>query len=224
MLHFALLLLSACSPDPKEPVYSNYEAAIKARAADERLCIDHSRHTLFGNYGDFSAEPFVELAAASWPAWDELVQAGMYQKQEVQEPYQYQPSYNRTLKIPVRGYRYTLSDNFKPFLVTSSSFFSGNERKLCFATYAFDKVVSAKGPHLGFGGMSVVQVTYSLEPEALPDEIADQRKILEKYFPDLFNQSKTKTGNIALFLTKEGWKAKDMIKSPEELILNVQSK
>jgi hypothetical protein len=69
-----------------------------------------------------------------------------------------------------------------------------------------------------------VEVSYFLKPEALPDEITDQKTILEKYFPDVFSQSDAKTGQVALLLTREGWKTKDMIKSPEELIIGAHSK
>jgi hypothetical protein len=142
----------------------------------------------------------------------------MYRKEEVRENYDYRISYDQGLRIPVLGYRYTLTEPYKKFVGTSDSVFSDSNQSLCLASYEFDKVVSATEPRIVFGGLTAVSVTYSLALGSLPDEFAQSRTTMEKYFPEVFKEVSSKTEDATLLLTKEGWKLQKMIKDPTELI------
>jgi hypothetical protein len=211
-----VVVVSGCSHDPQEAVESNYIRAIENAIEDERLCLDERGSFMSGK---LSGEPFVEHAASRWPMWDELVKAGMFEKQEIKGPVKYRGRFfDRGMTIPVRVFKYSLSEPFKRFVAKRAGFSLTSATQICVAKMKFESLVSVDGPKRIPLGFSVVQATFVLVPDQLPEEILSHQEIFRRFFPELFDGSKKRTQELPLILTHSGWKAKKLITDDSEIV------
>jgi hypothetical protein len=214
----ALSVCLGCGSDPQKAVESNYVKAVESYLEDSYLCLTQD-NPLFS--GKLSGEPFTEQAASRWPMWDELVAAGMFEKEGLTQSLTYRKSIMESqpdLQLPVRAFRYSISEGFKKFIHNRARADFFQTSRICVTKMKLKNLLSVDGPRTLPPGVSTVVVRYEVEPDELPEEILAARETFKKFFPKLFDDTNKRTAEVALILTHHGWKARQLAPLSEIVI------